>query len=157
MSARFALDQLPAQLRAQAEQRISEQKRKKKAHGSAVAATGRRRRPGPGKSLVATPKAVATLRLQMRADGLIGWQEEYRFHPTRGWRFDFALVPAKLAVEVEGLTFKGGRHQRFHGYTEDCTKYSEAVALGWRLIRVTPAMVRRGEAIAYIKRALEMT
>lgn len=27
---------------------------------------------------------------------------EYRFHPTRKWRFDFAIPHIKVAIEIEG-------------------------------------------------------
>ncbi len=64
-------------------------------------------------------------------------EQEYRFHPDRKWRFDFAWPDSRLAVEIEGLTRGGGRHQRMTGYTSDCEKYREAVRLGWRVLRYT--------------------
>jgi very-short-patch-repair endonuclease len=68
---------------------------------------------------------------------------EYLFHPTRKWRFDFAFIPSKIAVEVEGR----GRHQSFGGFEADAQKYNAAAKLGWTVLRYTPAMVMRGEAI----------
>lgn len=41
------------------------------------------------------------LAFQLRASK-IACEREFRFHPTRRWRFDFAWQPEKLAVEVEG-------------------------------------------------------
>ena len=32
----------------------------------------------------------------------IGGTPEYRFHPTRKWRFDYAWPENKIALEVEG-------------------------------------------------------
>lgn len=62
---------------------------------------------------------------------------EYVFHPTRRWRFDFAWVDIKLALEVEGGVFSNGRHSRGVGITNDCEKYNQAIILGWRVLRYT--------------------
>lgn len=66
--------------------------------------------------------------------------QEYQFHPTRKWRFDYAFPPYKVAVEIEGGVWIRGRHTRGKGYTEDIKKYNAAVVLGWRVIRMTPEM-----------------
>lgn len=94
-------------------------------------------------------KAEAELALHFRAEGLEP-EVEFRFHPTRRWRFDFAFPLKGLAVEVEGITHGGGRHQRAAGFEEDCRKYAAAMVLGWRVLRVTPRMVQTGEAIGLI-------
>ena len=39
---------------------------------------------------------------------------EYRFHSGRDWRFDFAIPSRRVAVEVEGGAFNGGRHIRIN-------------------------------------------
>jgi hypothetical protein len=84
---------------------------------------------------------------------------EYTFHPQRRWRLDFAWPsPDRMvALEVEGGTQNGtrkSRHTTGKGYEGDCEKYNEAVLLGWKVIRVTSAMVRDGRALAIIERAL---
>ena len=66
---------------------------------------------------------------------------EYRFHPTRKWRFDFAWPEARIAVEVEGGTWERGRHTRGAGYAGDCAKYNAAVLGGWRVLRFTSDML----------------
>lgn len=60
---------------------------------------------------------------------------EYCFHPTRRWRFDFAIPDKMIAIEIEGGSWSGGRHTRGAGYNKDMKKYNEAVKLGWRLLR----------------------
>ena len=74
-------------------------------------------------------------------------QREFIFHDKRRWRFDFAFPDIKLAVEIEGITKDGGRHQRRDGFEGDAYKYNAAVKLGWRILRYTPSMVKAGAAI----------
>lgn len=59
----------------------------------------------------------------------------------RKWRFDFAELRSKVAIEVEGGTWSGGRHTRGAGYSADCEKYNEATRLGWRVFRLTSNMI----------------
>jgi very-short-patch-repair endonuclease len=87
-----------------------------------------------------------TFAVHCRAYGLTP-EREYLFHPTRMFRFDFAWPDRRIAVEVEGVTNKGGRHQRRNGYEGDCVKYNSAVMLGWRVLRYTTQMVTAGMAI----------
>lgn len=66
--------------------------------------------------------------------------EEYRFHETRQWRFDW--VPDedhKLAIEYEGLLGYGRKtgHTDSQGYTDNTDKYNTAAVMGWTVIRVT--------------------
>ena len=81
-------------------------------------------------------------------------QREYRFAPPRRWRFDFAWPDQKVAVEVEGGTFTGGRHTRGAAFEKDCEKYNEATIGGWQVLRVTPDQVTSGQAVHWISRAL---
>ena len=80
---------------------------------------------------------------------------EHTFHPVRKWRFDLAWTDQRLACEVEGGTWSGGRHTRGVGFERDCEKYAEALLLGWRVLRVTGDMVHDGRALAFIERALQ--
>jgi very-short-patch-repair endonuclease len=66
---------------------------------------------------------------------------EHKFHPTRKWRFDFAHIEKRVAIEIEGGTWMQGGHSRGRGYQEDCEKYNEAVRLGWRVFRLTGKMI----------------
>ena len=81
---------------------------------------------------------------------------EFRFHPTRKWRFDWAFVDQKLAIEIDGGVFMegGGRHSRGAGYRADCEKLAEAAILGWRVIRCLPEQAEDGTVANWISRAL---
>ena len=86
--------------------------------------------------------------------GLPPPEVEYKFHPTRKWRFDFAWqrkgfsyqYAYKVALEVEGGTWmKGGGHGRGSGYLRDMEKYNEAARLGWKVYRFTPEQLNKDE------------
>lgn len=66
---------------------------------------------------------------------------EYRFHPTRKWRFDFSWPDHLVALEVDGGLFIQGGHTRGAGHWRDMDRQNEAVLLGWRVLRVTPSML----------------
>jgi hypothetical protein len=77
---------------------------------------------------------------------------EYAFARSwgRAWRFDFAWVACLVALEVDGGTHMvsvgpdgrrrvGGRHNS----DADREKLNAAAAMGWRVVRWTPAMWSR--------------
>ena len=64
--------------------------------------------------------------------------KEFKFHPTRRWRFDYAIPEHKIAVEVEGGVWTNGRHTRPQGFLGDIEKYNTATLMGWRVFRTTP-------------------
>jgi very-short-patch-repair endonuclease len=80
---------------------------------------------------------------------------EYKFHETRKWRFDFAVVSARLAIEIEGGVWTGGRHTSPTGFLGDMEKYNEASVRGWRLLRFTPQEMFKRKTFETIRRALE--
>ena len=93
---------------------------------------------------------------QLRATGLdAGMEREYRFHPRRRWRFDFAWPDLKVAVEVEGGVWQYGRHNRARGFLADLEKYNEAAVMGWLVLRVAREHVENGQALEWLEKALE--
>lgn len=62
---------------------------------------------------------------------LPAYATEFRFFPGRKWRFDFAWLAERVALEVEGF----GRHFRPKGAIADCEKYNVALVAGWRVVR----------------------
>ncbi len=70
--------------------------------------------------------------------GRVPFIKEYKFHPERRWRIDYAHPAYRLAIEVEGGVWMGGRHTRSKGFIKDLEKYNELNLLGWTLLRFTP-------------------
>ena len=73
-------------------------------------------------------------------------EREYRFAPPRRWRFDFAWPEHKVAVEIEGGLFKGGRHQSLDGFLKDAEKYEAALLKGWTVYRCPGPWIAEGSA-----------
>lgn len=89
-----------------------------------------------------------------RAAGLPAPVREWKFHPTRKWRFDWSWPDQKLALEVQGGLFVQGRHSRGASLIREHEKLNAAAALGWRVCFVTPQQVANGEAVQVVERAL---
>lgn len=66
-----------------------------------------------------------------------GWTPEFRFDSTNRYRFDFANLKLKIAVEIEGGVWSGGGHTRGKGYIKDMAKYNLAQLKGWMVLRYT--------------------
>lgn len=64
--------------------------------------------------------------------------KEHRFHSKRQWRFDYAIVELRIALEKQGGLFIQGRHSRGAGYVNDMDKFNEAQLLGWRVFQCQP-------------------
>lgn len=88
------------------------------------------------------------MRLQLMAEK-IDFVREHKFHKTRKWRFDFALLSIKIGIECEGGIWakEGGRHNRGSGYQADLEKYNAAAADGWCVLRFTEKHIDSGCAI----------
>lgn len=93
----------------------------------------------------------------LRRRGITAQKREYPFKGLSGdrrYRFDFAFPTEKVAVEVQGGIWSGGRHTRGKGFEEERSKSAQAQILGWKYIEVTPSMIRSGEAVDLIEQAL---
>ena len=76
-------------------------------------------------------------------------RRNYRFHPTRKFEFDIAILEWKIGIEVDGF---GGGHQLPKGFIRDREKDLEAAIIGWRVLRLSTAQVRDGSAFDYLDR-----
>ena len=91
------------------------------------------------------------LERHIKLTGIPAPAREYRFHPRRRWRFDFAWPLYRIAVEVDGGIYCRGRHVRGKGFERDAEKGNAAVLAGWRVLHFTPRMVRSGLAVQAIE------
>lgn len=100
-------------------------------------------------------KAEENLAFALTFAELPVYLREHRFHATRKWRFDFAWPQQLFAVEVEGVTHDGGRHQRVDGFLADLDKYEAAMLDGWTVYRCSARHINNGQAIKVISTMLE--
>ncbi len=103
------------------------------------------------------PPAVPVSRFErlLRSVGLPAPVREHRFHPVRRWRFDYAWIDHKVALEVEGGVWTGGRHTRGAGFVGDMEKYNAAVVAGWRVVRVVPGKLCASATVGMLESLLQ--
>lgn len=82
-------------------------------------------------------------------------ETEYRFHPVRKWRADYAITKHKILIEVEGGVWGYGRHNRAAGFIKDMEKYNTATSLGWSIIRVQPKDLLSSATLELIKETIK--
>ena len=110
---------------------------------------GRARRKASGKK-VSTPRELPPDALCLAIHRATGYMplRERRFHPVRGWKFDYLIEELKIAIEQEGGVWRegGGAHSSPKAILRDMSKYSEAAILGYIVLRLTPEeLVTYGE------------
>lgn len=105
--------------------------------------------------------------------GLEAPVEDFKFHPSRKWKFDYCWLPepsgdtvscrccgselmcpacespplappVRLAVEIQGGTYMQGKHSRGAGQKNDFEKINEAQRLGWRVILLDSSHIGSG-------------
>jgi len=79
---------------------------------------------------------------------------EFKFHPSRKWRFDWAWTEKKVALEIDGGIWTRGRHTRGAGYLKDVEKFNAAAVLGWRVIKCTPSEFRTLSVLTTLREVL---
>lgn len=90
-----------------------------------------------------------------KKNGIKAPYQEYLFLEQRKYRFDFAWIKEKIAMEMEGLYASGqrnvvSRHRSAKGYEDDCIKYNLAMLNGWSVYRFTTNQVKSGIAIDFM-------
>lgn len=94
-------------------------------------------------------------RLLCRLHGLPEPTTEHAFAKPRRWRFDYAWIDRRVALEVDGGIWTGGRHTSGHGFTADIEKLNEAAVLGWCVVRCIPKDLAAETTFTWIRRAIE--
>jgi hypothetical protein len=90
-----------------------------------------------------------------RREGLPAPETEHYFARPRRWRFDCAwLTPRKVALELHGKTWAGGRHTRGKGFAADREKMNEAQIRGWVVIEATYDQFDSGQVWLWLRAAL---
>lgn len=64
-----------------------------------------------------------------------GWMYEYKFNSARKFKFDYANLLLKIAIEMEGGIYTGTGHAKTGRYLSDMEKYNDAQLKGWIILR----------------------
>lgn len=87
-------------------------------------------------------------RIQLRGNKISDFVEEYKFDPNRNFKFDFAFVGPRIAVELDGgIHMEKGGHNTGTAILRDRRKDQAALLLDWTVFRVAPEMIKSGEAV----------
>lgn len=78
-------------------------------------------------------------------------EAEYRFHPSRKWRFDLATVCCMVAVECNGGIWSRGRHSRGAGLQSDYDKLNSATSHGWTVFQFSTEDIMSGRDVQFLK------
>jgi hypothetical protein len=80
----------------------------------------------------------------------IDLHSQHRFHRTRRWRFDYAAIDTRIAIEIQGGIWTYGGHSRGSGQVRDMEKHNAAAALNWRIFFLHVDTVEDVEALTQI-------
>ena len=83
---------------------------------------------------------------------------EFAFFPERKWRVDYMIINGcnRVAVEVEGGIWTGGRHTSPQGFIKDMEKYNKLSECGIFLLRYSYDNLIKKETIEQIKVTLTL-
>jgi hypothetical protein len=92
----------------------------------------------PGHRSRMSPAPIYPLVGICRAAGLPEPVPEYRWHPVRKFRADYAFPLHRVLIEIDGGLFINGGHSRGAARMHDMAKDRAATLLGWRTLRYAP-------------------
>lgn len=123
--------------------------------------------PTPKKKRTAKPPIELAgpdaLQLLCKANGLLMPKREYRFDDERKWRFDYAWLDWRIALEVDGGIFgrgkpcpackrrRAGAHSSVKDMLKDIEKMNVAQLRGWKVMRCIPDDVKTGKVLTLLR------
>jgi very-short-patch-repair endonuclease len=81
--------------------------------------------------------------------------KEHMGIPGRKYRFDYAWLTEKVAVEIQGGVYTKHAHGSITGILAGYRKANECAKYGWRVLYFTPAEMKLTDTVKTIKAALE--
>ena len=117
--------------------------------------------PPPRAPRASAPRGESRLEAELR--GMLELMQlapvsQFKFHPERRWRFDFAFPDVMVCVDVDGGVFAAenketaGRHARGAGIVAAFEKRNAAAELGYCVLCYGPPQIRSGESALQIER-----
>jgi hypothetical protein len=83
-----------------------------------------------------------------------GWVYELKYDSVRKFKFDYANLRLKIAIEMEGGIYTGTGHAKTGKYLKDMEKYNHAQIKGWIVLRYAYGQENKiaGDVIKAIER-----
>ena len=137
-----------------ARQQEFRQKAEARRQKQAAAARGKGKRAKPPKG----PRKPDVTELAIKAFTGYEVTPEHKFHATRGWRFDYAIVELRIAIEQDGGIWRegGGAHSSPKAILRDMEKTTEAQLHGWVVLRLTPEEMNTDKMWRWLDLAIEL-
>jgi hypothetical protein len=93
--------------------------------------------------------------LEREFSDIDAWEKDYQERYSKSkrskrYRLDFAHLPSKTGVEIQGGVYNRGRHVTGSGYERDCRKYNLAYTSRWTIFLLTSSMAKDSEWLATI-------
>jgi hypothetical protein len=87
----------------------------------------------------------------------IDLHSEFKFCSPRRFRFDFAHIPSKTAIEIQGAIWTSGRHSRGSGLIKEYEKMNLAAFLGWKIFYLSTKTIEDLEIYGAIAQTIRAT
>lgn len=88
--------------------------------------------------------------------GLPRPETEYQFLKTRRFRFDYAWIKERVALEVVGGVWVRGGHSRGKIQLRDMERRNLAQLAGWKVLEVPPAALFQSDTLDMLRQALQL-
>jgi len=102
------------------------------------------------------PNEAQLLLIELLRETGYDWIPECKLVAGRKWAYDWACAELRLAIELHGGTWVGGRHTRGAGFQNDRHKMNAAQILAWNVLEFTTEDVLRGRAQEAIQQWLTL-